>query len=1013
MPEVDAVSVRVICPLGHVWSIAHEAGTTLPLSQSQCPVCGQASDNISLAAEAGRTRAMTGEQVVTASASVPGYEILGVLGRGGMGVVYRARQLSLNRVVALKVPLADGVASPEQLARFRAEAELIARLRDPHILPVFDYGECEGRPYFSMEFADGGTLADRVADTVVPPRPAARLVATLARAVDAAHRAGVVHRDLKPANVLLSVDGTPKVSDFGLALSFAPGGSASSTGIEGTPAFMAPEQATGNGCPVGPAADVYALGAILYRLLTGRPPFQAAGMSAMLELVREATPDPLRRSQPSVPRDLEAICLRCLRKSPNDRYASAAALADDLDRFLDGRDVVARRPPVWQRAARWAGRRPLAAAAIALLAVASIVGVAYWSAFHRESVGYFTNYESRYGTLVGVGPLTTKEVQHRDTSLRFRSRGGRVVAIDVVNADDRPFTRHTFFNEIAPAGSFGNPDRNDCQYRFTYHADGRPHERIGLDARGDVVWSFVFTSDRAGEAGYFRNRHGLPVARVSSGATYVAYRYGPDGRLTAERYRDALNETRADGLGTFGRDYVRDDATNSFQILYIGRDEKPAACQYGFAGMRIVTDERFFLRHSELIDVEGARSSAVNGACITDFQCDNWGNLVRVTHRDKNGNRIMLPTEANGYTVERDDLGRVKWYRFWDLNDDPHSSGDGSAARHLAYDANGYPKQQSGYDTAGNPCLVREGFHRMDTEYDDCGNPTVVAYFGVKGEEVNVKAGYHRLVGKYEHGDLIELRKTDANGKPTPHGPGVDHETREYDDNRFRTRLTFRGGDGRVVLRTSDGIAGFTSINDRIGREVERRYFDVAGNRVANMDGFGGYVSSFDDLGRESVRRYRDTAGNPVVSVHGIAGFSIRYDKLGQEAEHRYIGLDGKPCRHIDKSYGERYSYDAARQKTSTVAIDAEGHDLTSAVVVTVVTAGGHGAAAGFAVDDVIVACGGIPVSTTAEAVNARKACGGNSQPIDIVVRRGNRTLTLTLPAGDPGFQFAQLMVPK
>jgi hypothetical protein len=290
--------------------------------------------------------------------SVPGYEILGELGRGGMGVVYQARQASLNRVVALKMILAGAHAGPEQLARFRTEAEAVARLQHPGIVQIFEIGEHRGNPFIALEFVGGGSLADRLDGMPVAANDAARLVEALARAVHAAHQGGIVHRDLKPANVLLTPDGQPKITDFGLAkLLQADRGQTKTGEILGTPNYMAPEQAAGRK-DVGRSADVYALGAILYELLTGRPPFRAETILDTLLLVLEAEPTAPKLLNQQVPRDLETICLKCLDKDPSQRYASAEELANDLRRFLADLPIAARPMAVWERARRFARRHP-------------------------------------------------------------------------------------------------------------------------------------------------------------------------------------------------------------------------------------------------------------------------------------------------------------------------------------------------------------------------------------------------------------------------------------------------------------------------------------------------------------------------------------------------------------------------------------------------------------------------------------------------------------------------------
>jgi hypothetical protein len=308
--------------------------------------------------------------------SIPGYELLGELGRGAMGVVYKAHHLKLNRIVALKMVLAGSHAGPAEVLRFLREAEAAARLQHPHIVQIHEIGQHAGLPYFTLEYAGGGSLAKKLAHQPQPPVEAARLTKQLAEAMQHAHQQGVVHRDLKPANVLLTDDGAPKVTDFGLAKTLKGGDGLTQTGaILGTPSYMAPEQARGNVREIGPAADVYALGAILYEMLTGRPPFQGPTMHDTLLQVMGDDPVPVRRLQPKTPRDLETICLKCLHKEPGRRYPSAQALADELQRFLNGEPILAR-PVAWsERMVKWARRRPMIAALLALIVLVSGAGL--------------------------------------------------------------------------------------------------------------------------------------------------------------------------------------------------------------------------------------------------------------------------------------------------------------------------------------------------------------------------------------------------------------------------------------------------------------------------------------------------------------------------------------------------------------------------------------------------------------------------------------------------------------
>ena len=298
--------------------------------------------------------------------AVPGYEVLGELGRGGMGVVYKARQRKLNRVVALKMILAGGHASEADLGRFLGEAEAVARLRHPNIVGLYESAQHNGLPYFTLEYVPGGNLSQRLNGVPLPPGDAARITEQLARGVHHAHANGIIHRDLKPANVLLAEDGTPKVTDFGLARRIEVGSGLTATGaVMGTPSYMAPEQAQGKGKEAGPAADVWALGAILYECLTGRPPFQGPTPVDTLMQVMADEPVPPSRLQPKVPRDLETVCLKCLQKEPHRRYATAEAMAEDLRHFQAGEPIMARPAGSLERAVKWVRRRPAAALALA------------------------------------------------------------------------------------------------------------------------------------------------------------------------------------------------------------------------------------------------------------------------------------------------------------------------------------------------------------------------------------------------------------------------------------------------------------------------------------------------------------------------------------------------------------------------------------------------------------------------------------------------------------------------
>jgi WD40 repeat protein/serine/threonine protein kinase len=392
---------RFTCTRGHEWESLEATASDTELA---CPVCSRLFDtppspcprNPAAADDPWVTSATASSSATLEVPSlVPGYEMLGEIGRGGMGVVYRARQIKLDRVVALKMILAGGHSGAEVRARFETEAHAAARLQHPGIVQIYEFGEADGLPFLSLEYIDGGSLQHALGGKPLPPRQAAVLAEKMARAVHFAHERGVVHRDLKPANVLLpaaacgfaltgsdaanakpQTDVVPKITDFGLAkLLDSDSRQTHSGAVLGTPCYMAPEQALGHGAQVGPWTDIYALGAVLYEMLTGRPPFLRVTMMETLGQVVAHDPIPPRRLQALVPRDLETICLKCLHKEPKKRYSTAKELAEDLERFLGDRPIHARPTSVAEKVLRWMHRQPLNASLLGLVVLMGLAGI--------------------------------------------------------------------------------------------------------------------------------------------------------------------------------------------------------------------------------------------------------------------------------------------------------------------------------------------------------------------------------------------------------------------------------------------------------------------------------------------------------------------------------------------------------------------------------------------------------------------------------------------------------------
>jgi hypothetical protein len=713
------------------------------------------------------------------------YEIIGELGRGGMGVVYRARQTTLNRIVGLK--MLTGHYGPDELTRFRDEAETAAGLHHTNIIQIYEVGEMEGVPFYSMEFVESGSLADRLRSGPIKARQAAELLISVARALHFAHRNGVVHRDMKPANILLDPEGVPKVADFGIAKRLTANSALTLSGaVIGTPTYMAPEQAKGTSRDVGAVADVYSLGAILYEMLSGRPPFLPDDSETALT-VRVITEDAVSPAfyRPGIPRDLETICLKCLEKEPRDRYESAAAFAEDLRRYLDDESIMARPPTTVVRTIKWIRRHPWRFVSRAALAAAVIAGAVWlydWEFYRRPHIEYAATVEFVNGGLDSVAGLTKEQSVQRPAILRLTRRGrrGRIMLVEVLNPRGRPAQiRSLLLNEPIPiyiegitaAQPYTEKGAESCAVEFIYDDLGA-REVIARDRNGIGVWRVVYDRPTAAEAaqhiarGHFVNVQGFDVAH-SHGATHMRFERDSAGRDLKVHFFNGAGQPTLNGEGVYGYQLERDGAGRVARLTNLDVQGKPVANRAGVIASTTTWDGNGRRIRGENRDADG-KPVAINGVVAATTEYDSAGNASRVSLLGPDGKLARFHNDWVMQEFGYDQFGELTSRKYFKLGDDgkPAVMGEWSAA----YDDFGYPREiktggAQGYrtlfqhdergnrmeekkvDETGQAIVNEKGYaiKRMSYQFGAEGMRWDETYFDAAGAAVYCTAGYHRL----------------------------------------------------------------------------------------------------------------------------------------------------------------------------------------------------------------------------------------------------------------------------
>jgi tRNA A-37 threonylcarbamoyl transferase component Bud32 len=774
--------------------------------------------------------------------SFAGYEVEGELGRGGMGVVYLARQIKLNRRVALKT--LTGHYGKEELERFLAEAETAAGLHHTNIAHIYEVGEQDGVPFYSLEYVEGGSVADQLRKELPTVRDAAKLLILVARALHFAHQNGVVHRDMKPANVLLDSDGVPKVADFGIAKRLKQDSQLTVSGaVIGTPTYMAPEQAKGTSRHVGPAADVYSLGAILYEMLTGRPPFLPEDSETAIT-IRVLTEDPVSPAwhRPEIPRDLEVICMKCLEKEPRDRYESAAAFAEDLRRFLDDETIVARPPTPLVRTIKWMRRHPwkfVSSATALLMAVAGIIWMTHWELYQRTHRQYAMDIDYRYGGPEPLGALSASDAAHRAVSLRFTRRGrwGQVVRVEALNPHGYPTNLSQFFNqESLPnwiEGASGinaetRKTRESTSMDFVY--DNRiVTEAIARDCNGMLTWRLIYDRPSATNPNRIHARYvtarGFDFAS-RSGASLIEFERDTAGRDMKITFFSGSGQPAANAEGVYGYAVQRDQAGRLIHLINLGKDRNPGPNKAGQIAFAFRVNARGLIERIEFRDGED-KGAPFEGIFSVATEFNGAANATRLVRLDDNNHPVS--TSKLDWAVQevgRNEQGEIIEQRFFSVNG------------------------------TGQPTLVR----KIQYSYDDHGFPNDVRFTG--------QTTWHSAFKFDDRGNVLQEAVLGPDGKPAPGAEGwaIRRCAWQFSADGYRQEETWFNANGGIAYA-------------RAGQHRRITEYDASGNlyRETTDQHDPAHYSyqrwvvepEYDAQGRErhTIAHYQDANGQPATNA--------------------------------------------------------------------------------------------------------------------------------------------------
>ncbi len=898
------------------------------------------------------------------------FELISVIGEGGMGRVYRAWQPSLGRQVALK--RLNHSTDDKARARFTREIRALGRIDHPGLVKVYTSGADADEYFFAMELIEGTDLGrvcrrleqsstaseidrtkwqsavssaceqarsaerrirpddggddipvprERFHHAAVPGRTNQPYVAAvtdivrqIAEAADVLHQAGIVHRDIKPANIMVTPSGDAVLTDLGLAqlADSADGQLTRTRQFVGTLRYASPEQVLAVG-RVDRRSDVYSLGATLWELLTLRPLFAATDETPspeLMRLIQQKEPDSIRRFNPAVPQDLDAIVLKCLDKDPDRRYQTAAELADDLRRWQAGDPIRARRRTTAYLIAKSAARHRralgVAAGVACLILLAAAVG---WLGYVRPSDTLYSNWTSIHRVPVGIGELSPDSAAHREFSARLTTRGwwGPVIEIATVNGSGRPIQR------IPPIiGDRFDRSLQVARIRIEYDEHSRMAREIGLDEQGHIQWQAAYHYDPGGRTvASFLDSQGYLHPLGDSMATYVTLRFNERGFVEEVYYTGAGGEPQPNADGSYGTRYVWDDSglcLSETSVDFSGRpirnNEHVVQVLYEHSSSLQIESVRFR-------DSEGSPVLHAGGYCGWKNEFDQYGNVVRTIYLDAND----APTRTNvgiaGFTAEYDDRGNLVMAANIDLDGvSLIESADGYAGWRSEFDSQGRETRRLHFDAARNPAITADGTAGWESAFDEQGNEIERRFLDPDGRPTRHNDGNASWIARYDdQGRQIEWLTYDLDGSLFPRGEGVAGHRAERDQRGNITLLEYVGPDGAAVLH-ADGEAAWSAEYNSRGHRTRETYLGLDGRPRLVRNGYAGWRAKLNSLGQQEEFSYRGVEDELVLDGDGIAGWRAQFDARGNEIERTFFGLDGRPKLHKEGYAGWRKAYD-------------------------------------------------------------------------------------------------------